>query len=82
MQRLTATIEQVVNRLYYTLKIINSDTIKISDSRRGFGLDIGFIGHLRIVNTSDYNSLTGLHTPNISGTTAQITSSLHSLTFN
>jgi hypothetical protein len=29
MQRLTDTIEQVVNRLSYTLKIINNDTIKI-----------------------------------------------------
>jgi hypothetical protein len=29
MQQLTATIEQVVNRLNYTLKIVNSDTIKI-----------------------------------------------------
>jgi hypothetical protein len=29
MQRLTATIEQVLNRLNYTLKIINNDTIKI-----------------------------------------------------
>jgi hypothetical protein len=29
MQRLTATIEQVVNRSNYTLKIINNDTVKI-----------------------------------------------------
>jgi hypothetical protein len=29
MQRLTATIEQIANRLNYTLKIINNDTIKI-----------------------------------------------------
>jgi hypothetical protein len=29
MQRLTATIEQVVKRVNYTLKIINNDTIKI-----------------------------------------------------
>jgi hypothetical protein len=29
MQRLTATTEQVVNRLNYTLKIINDDIIKI-----------------------------------------------------
>jgi hypothetical protein len=29
MQRLTATIEHVVNRLDYTLKIIHNDTIKI-----------------------------------------------------
>jgi hypothetical protein len=28
-------------------------------------LDIGFIDHLRIVTTSNYNSLTGLHTSNI-----------------
>jgi L-2-hydroxyglutarate oxidase LhgO len=30
MQRLTATIEQVVKRLNHTLKIINDDTIKIT----------------------------------------------------
>jgi predicted transcriptional regulator len=29
MQRLAAKIEQVVNRLNYTFKIINNDTIKI-----------------------------------------------------
>jgi hypothetical protein len=29
MQRLAATTEQVINRLNYTLKIINNDTIKI-----------------------------------------------------
>jgi hypothetical protein len=33
IQRLTATIEQVVNRLNYTLKIINSDTIKIMTNK-------------------------------------------------
>jgi hypothetical protein len=35
MQRLTATIEQVVNRLNYTLKII-SDTIKIITNKLEF----------------------------------------------
>jgi hypothetical protein len=29
MQQLTATIEQVVNRLNYILKIINNDTIMV-----------------------------------------------------
>jgi hypothetical protein len=29
VQRITATIEQVINRSDYTLKIINSDTMKI-----------------------------------------------------
>jgi hypothetical protein len=29
MQRLTATVEQVVNRLNYTLKIINNGTITV-----------------------------------------------------
>jgi hypothetical protein len=42
----------------------------MSDSRRGFILNIGFIDHLRIVTTSNYNSLTELHTPNITVTTA------------
>jgi hypothetical protein len=54
----------------------------MGDSRRGFGLDIAFIDHLLIVTTSNYNSLTGLHTPNITRTTEQTKSSLHSLTFN
>jgi hypothetical protein len=35
-------------------------------------IGIAFIDLLRIAATSDYNSLTGLHTPNITGTTAHI----------
>jgi hypothetical protein len=35
----------------------------MSDSRRGFELDIGFTDHWRILTTSDYNSLTEPHTP-------------------
>jgi hypothetical protein len=54
----------------------------MSDSRRGFGLDIGFIDHVRIVTTSNFKSLTGLHAPNITGIKAHVKSSLHSLTFN
>jgi precorrin-2 methylase len=33
MQQLAATIEEVVNRLNYTLQIINNDTIKIKTNR-------------------------------------------------
>jgi hypothetical protein len=33
MQRLTAAIEQVVNRLNYTLKIINNDELKVMASK-------------------------------------------------
>jgi hypothetical protein len=33
MQRLTATIEQVLNRLNYTLKLIKNDTIKITTNK-------------------------------------------------
>jgi hypothetical protein len=40
------------------------------DSRRGFGFDVGFIDHLRIVTTNNDNSPTRSHTPNITGTTA------------
>jgi hypothetical protein len=50
------------------------------DYRRGFGLDIGFIDDLRIITTSNYNSLEELHTPNITVTTAHINSPKFSLT--
>jgi hypothetical protein len=36
-----------------------------SDSQEGFGLDMGFIDHLQIVTTSNYDTLMELHTPNI-----------------
>jgi hypothetical protein len=36
----------------------------------GFGLVIGFGGHLQNVTTSNYDSLTELHTPKITVTTA------------
>jgi hypothetical protein len=34
----------------------------MSDSRRGFGLDIGFIDHLHVVTTNNYNSIADFHT--------------------
>jgi hypothetical protein len=40
----------------------------------GFGLVIGFIDHLQVVTISNYNSLTELHTQNITVTTAHIKS--------
>jgi hypothetical protein len=45
----------------------------------GFVSVIGFIDHLKIVTTSNYNSITELHIPNIPVTTAHIKSSLSSL---
>jgi type IV secretory pathway TrbD component len=41
----------------------------------GFGLVIGFIGHLQNVITNNYDSLTELHTPKITVTTAHVKSS-------
>jgi hypothetical protein len=46
----------------------------MSDARRGFGLEIAFIHHLQVVTTNKYNSLTELHTQNITVTTAHIKS--------
>jgi hypothetical protein len=43
------------------------------------GLVIGFIEHLQNVTRNNYGSLTGLHIPNITATTAHIKSSLSSL---
>jgi hypothetical protein len=43
-----------------------------------FGLVIGFLEHLN-VTTNNYDSLTELHTPKITVTTAHIKSSLSSL---
>jgi hypothetical protein len=34
----------------------------MSDSRRGSGLDIGFIDHLQIVTTNNYNTISDFHT--------------------
>jgi hypothetical protein len=55
-----------------------------SDYRRGFGLDIRFIDnlHTQLVSTNNYNSLTELHTSNITVPTAHIKSCLHRSTFN
>jgi hypothetical protein len=41
----------------------------------GFGVVIGFIGHLQNVTTNNYDSLTELHTPKITATTVHIKSS-------
>jgi hypothetical protein len=34
----------------------------MNDSRRGFGLDIGFIDNLQFVTTNNYNSVANFHT--------------------
>jgi hypothetical protein len=49
---------------------------RMSDSV-GFGLEIGFIDHLRIVTTG--NCLTEFHTPNVTVTTARIKPSQSSI---
>jgi hypothetical protein len=45
----------------------------------GFRLVIGFIGHLSLVTTNNYDSLTELRTPKIIVTTTRIKSSQFSL---
>jgi hypothetical protein len=47
-----------------------------------FGFVTGFSDHLQVVTTNYYNSLTELHVPNITVTTAHIKYSLHSPTSN
>jgi hypothetical protein len=34
----------------------------MSDSRRGVGLDIGFIDHLQVVTTNNHNIIANFHT--------------------
>jgi hypothetical protein len=34
----------------------------MSDSRRGFGLDIGFTDHLQVVTTNNYSTIANFHT--------------------
>jgi hypothetical protein len=48
MQRLIATIEQVINSLNYTLKIVNNDTIKIVTNKLEYHKTIIDIGLLYI----------------------------------
>jgi hypothetical protein len=36
-----------------------------SDSQRSFGLEIGFIDHLRVVTTNNYNTISNFHTSQI-----------------
>jgi hypothetical protein len=47
----------------YELKVCNIASCHIvwSDCRRGFGLDIVFVGHLQVANTSNYNVITIAH---------------------
>jgi hypothetical protein len=54
MQRLRATIEQVVNRLNYNLKIINNDTIKIITNKLEY--------HKTIIDILKRKKLNSTHT--------------------
>jgi hypothetical protein len=53
----------------------------MSNCKRGFGLVTRFIDHLftQLITTSNYNSLTGLHTLKITVTAADVKSYMSSL---
>jgi hypothetical protein len=51
----------------------------MGDYRWGFGLVNGFIDHMEMVTISNYNSITGLHTLEITVTAAHRKSSVSSL---
>jgi hypothetical protein len=55
------------------MKDDGNNTVKcMSDSRRSFGLEIGFTDHLQVVTTNNYNTIAIFHTLRI--TTAYVKS--------
>jgi hypothetical protein len=67
--------------IFNMFNMMDNIVTSLSDSRRGFRLDIGFIDPLRIVTTSNYNRLVQLHTSNNSGTTTHLKFSVFSNRF-
>jgi hypothetical protein len=72
---------QIRTRLYFVSTLQKVHVTCMSDSRRGFELEIAFIDHFntRLMTALNCNGLNELHTPTIAVTVANTKSSLSSL---